>query len=127
MGYIVALTGGIGSGKSTVAHAFARLGITIIDADIIARHVVEPNTPALNAIEAHFGRRVIQADGTLNRRQLRECIFSDPAEKPGLMPCSTPLSTETQRQIAAARSPYVLWVVRYWWKISFRIKQTERW
>ncbi len=81
MGYIVALTGGIGSGKSTVAHAFARLGITIIDADIIARHVVEPNTPALNAIEAHFGRRVIQADGTLNRRQLRECIFSDPAEK----------------------------------------------
>ena len=55
--------------------AFARLGITIIDADIIARQVVEPNTPALNAIEAHFGRRVIQADGTLNRRQLRECIF----------------------------------------------------
>lgn len=81
MGYIVALTGGIGSGKSTVAHAFARLGITIIDADIIARQVVEPNTPALNAIEAHFGRRVIQADGTLNRRQLRECIFSDSSEK----------------------------------------------
>ena len=109
MGYIVALTGGIGSGKSTVAHAFARLGITIIDADIIARHVVEPNTPALNAIEAHFGRRVIQADGTLNRRQLRECIFSDPAEKPGLMPCSTPLSTGNSA--SNCRSPFAPCVV----------------
>lgn len=112
MGYIVALTGGIGSGKSTVAHAFARLGITIIDADIIARQVVEPNTPALNAIEAHFGRPVIQADGTLNRRQLRECIFSVPAEKAWLNALLHPIiHQETQRQIAAARSPYVLWVV----------------
>ncbi|MEE9954644.1 dephospho-CoA kinase [Enterobacter quasihormaechei] len=112
MGYIVALTGGIGSGKSTVAQAFARLGITIIDADIIARQVVEPNTPALNAIEAHFGHSVIQADGTLNRRQLRECIFSDPAEKAWLNALLHPIiHQETQRQIAAARSPYVLWVV----------------
>lgn len=112
MGYIVALTGGIGSGKSTVAHAFARLGITIIDADIIARQVVEPNTPALNAIESHFGRRVIQADGTLNRRQLRECIFSDSSEKAWLNALLHPIiHQETQRQIAAARSPYVLWVV----------------
>lgn len=112
MGYIVALTGGIGSGKSTVAQAFARLGITIIDADIIARQVVEPNTPALNAIEAHFGRSVIQADGTLNRRQLRERIFSDPAEKAWLNALLHPIiHQETQRQIAAACSPYVLWVV----------------
>ena len=112
MGYIVALTGGIGSGKSTVAQAFVRLGITIIDADIIARQVVEPNTPALNAIEAHFGRSVIQADGTLNRRQLRERIFSDPAEKAWLNTLLHPIiHQETQRQIAAARSPYVLWVV----------------
>lgn len=81
MGYIVALTGGIGSGKSTVADAFSRLGITIIDADIIARQVVEPDTPALNAIKAHFGQAIINADGTLNRRKLRECIFSDSSEK----------------------------------------------
>jgi dephospho-CoA kinase len=86
------------------------LGITIIDADIIARQVVEPNTPALKAIAEHFGQAIINADGTLNRRQLRECIFSDSAEKPGLMPCSI-IHQETQRQIAAARSPYVLWVV----------------
>ena len=75
MGYIVAVTGGIGSGKSTVADAFSRLGIAIIDADIIARQVVEPNTPALKAIADHFGQAIINADGTLNRRQLREYIF----------------------------------------------------
>ena len=74
--------------------------------------MVEPNTPALNAIEAHFGRRVIQADGTLNRRQLRECIFSDSSEKAWLNALLHPIiHQETQRQIAAARSPYVLWVV----------------
>ena len=112
MGYIVALTGGIGSGKSTVADAFSRLGITIIDADIIARQVVEPNTPALKFIAEHFGQTVINADGTLNRRQLRECIFSDSAEKAWLNALLHPIiHQETQRQIAAARSPYVLWVV----------------
>ncbi|HDR2752764.1 MULTISPECIES: dephospho-CoA kinase [Enterobacter] len=112
MGYIVALTGGIGSGKSTVADAFSRLGIPIIDADIIARQVVEPNTPALKAIEAHFGREVINADGTLNRRQLRECIFSDSSEKAWLNALLHPIiHQETQRQITEARSPYVLWVV----------------
>ena len=112
MGYIVALTGGIGSGKSTVADAFSRLGITIIDADIIARQVVEPNTPALKAIAEHFGQAIINADGTLNRRQLRECIFSDSAEKAWLNALLHPIiHQETQRQIAEARSPYVLWVV----------------
>lgn len=112
MGYIVALTGGIGSGKSTVANAFSRLGITIIDADIIARQVVEPNTRALKAIEAHFGQSIINADGTLNRRQLRERIFSDSSEKVWLNALLHPIiHQETQHQIAAARSPYVLWVV----------------
>jgi len=112
MGYIVALTGGIGSGKSTVADAFSRLGTTIVDADIIARQVVEPNTPALNAIEARFGSAIINADGTLNRRQLRDYIFSESSEKNWLNALLHPIiHLETQRQIAAARSPYVLWVV----------------
>lgn len=75
MRYTVALTGGIGSGKSTVANAFADLGINVIDADIIARQVVEPGTPALNAIAEHFGSELIAADGTLQRRILRERIF----------------------------------------------------
>lgn len=112
MGYIVALTGGIGSGKSTVADAFSRLGITIVDADVIARQVVEPNTPALKAIEAHFGNDIINADGTLNRRRLRECIFTTPTEKTWLNALLHPIiHQQTQRQIADATSPYVLWVV----------------
>lgn len=93
MGYTVALTGGIGSGKSTVADAFARLGIAIIDADIIARQVVEPNTPALKAIEEHFGPAIINADGTLNRRSFANAFFPILRKRSGLMPCSTPLST----------------------------------
>ena len=112
MGYVVALTGGIGSGKSTVADAFSRRGIAIIDADIIARQVVEPHSPGLNAIAAHFGPNIMNADGTLNRRLLRESIFSQPAEKTWLNALLHPMiHQETQRQIAEATSPYVLWVV----------------
>ena len=112
MGYIVALTGGIGSGKSTVADAFSRLGIVIVDADIIARQVVEPYTPGLRAIEAHFGLDIINSDGTLNRRLLRERIFSRPEEKTWLNALLHPMiHQETQRQISAATSPYVLWVI----------------
>ena len=74
MRYIVALTGGIGSGKSTVANAFADLGINVIDADIIARQVVEPGAPALHAIADHFGANMIAADGApgLARADLRQ-------------------------------------------------------
>ncbi|ANG91549.1 dephospho-CoA kinase [Enterobacteriaceae bacterium 155047] len=112
MGYIVALTGGIGSGKSTVADAFLRLGIAVIDADVIARQVVEPGMPALNAIRAHFGEEVMNPDGTLNRRRLRECIFSDSSEKVWLNALLHPIiHQETQRQIRSATSAYILWVV----------------
>ncbi len=67
MPYTVALTGGIGSGKSTIAGAFAALGVEIIDADLIAREVVEPGTPALQAIEARFGASIVTGQGTLDR------------------------------------------------------------
>lgn len=112
MGYTVALTGGIGSGKSTVANAFADLGVNVIDADIIARQVVEPGTPALQAIVRHFGDALRLPDGSLNRRQLRERIFAHPAEKSWLNALLHPLiQQETQRQMQQATSPYVLWVV----------------
>ena len=112
MRYTVALTGGIGSGKSTVANEFADLGINIIDADIIARQVVEPGTPALKAIAEHFGSEVIATDGSLQRRILRERIFSDPDEKKWLNALLHPLiQQETQRQFQQATSPYLLWVV----------------
>lgn len=110
--YVVAITGGIGSGKTTVANQFAELGIEVVDADVIAREVVEPGTPALAAIADHFGSEVIAPDGQLNRRRLRERVFTDPQAKGWLNALLHPLiRTEMQRQCAAARSPYCLLVV----------------
>ncbi|WP_368232903.1 dephospho-CoA kinase [Aeromonas sp. s3] len=110
--YVVAITGGIGSGKTTVANQFAELGIEVVDADIIAREVVEPGTPALAAIATHFGADVIAPDGRLDRRQLRERAFTDPQAKGWLNALLHPLiRSEMQRQCAAARSPYCLLVV----------------
>lgn len=112
MRYTVALTGGIGSGKSTVADAFSHLGVNVIDADIIARQVVEPGTPALQAIAAHFGSGMLHDDGTLNRRALREKIFAHPDDKTWLNALLHPLiQQETRRQMQAASSPYIIWVV----------------
>lgn len=110
--YVVAITGGIGSGKTTVANQFAELGIEVVDADIIAREVVEPGTPALAAIATHFGADVIAPDGRLDRRQLRERVFTDPQAKGWLNALLHPLiRSEMQRQCAVARSPYCLLVV----------------
>ncbi|MCR3909699.1 dephospho-CoA kinase [Aeromonas hydrophila] len=110
--YVVAITGGIGSGKTTVANQFAELGIEVVDADVIAREVVEPGTPALAAIAAHFGSEVITPAGQLDRRWLRERVFTDPQAKGWLNALLHPLiRTEMQRQCAAARSPYCLLVV----------------
>lgn len=72
MSYIVALTGGIGSGKSTVSDKFASLGVPIIDADIISRQIVMPNTYAFNMIKQHFGSTILNNDGSLNRAKLRK-------------------------------------------------------
>lgn len=112
MPYIVALTGGIGSGKTTIANEFAKFGVPIVDADIIARQVVEPNTPAIDAIKSHFGKKIITLDGKLNRGLLREIIFSDPNEKRWLNALLHPLiQQETQKQLHQSNYPYVLWVV----------------
>lgn len=110
--FIVGLTGGIGSGKSTVATLFADNGITLVDADVVARQVVAPGSPALAAIAEHFGRTVLQADGQLNRAALRLQVFSDEAARQWLNQLLHPLIREQmQQQLAAATSPYVLWVV----------------
>ncbi|MFB2873358.1 dephospho-CoA kinase [Aeromonas jandaei] len=110
--YVVAITGGIGSGKTTVANQFAELGIDVVDADVIAREVVESGTPALAAIADHFGPDVITPDGQLDRRRLREQVFSNPSAKAWLNALLHPLiRSEMQCQCAAARSPYCLLVV----------------
>lgn len=110
--YVVAITGGIGSGKTTVANQFAALGIEVVDADLIAREVVEPGTPALTAIASHFGPGILDEQGRLDRRALRERIFSDPAAKSWLNALLHPIiRSEMLRQCAAANSPYCLLVV----------------
>lgn len=77
----VGLTGGIGSGKSTVVKGLQAKGITIVDADQIAREVVQPGEQALDEIARAFGPEVLQADGTLDRSKLKQRIFSDPSAK----------------------------------------------
>jgi len=112
MRFIVALTGGIGSGKSTVASAFSRLGVDIVDADIIARQVVEPGQPALAALHSKFGDSVLLPDGGLNRAGLRHIIFNSADDKRWVNNLLHPLiHAETQRQLALARSAWCLWVV----------------
>lgn len=79
--YVVAITGGIASGKSEAGRAFERLGVPVLDADIAARLIVEPGTPALAEIVARFGPKVLQADGSLDRGELRRRVFDDRAAR----------------------------------------------
>jgi dephospho-CoA kinase len=78
---IIGLTGGIASGKTSVAAFLERLGAAIVDADLLAREIVEPGEPALELIAAAFGEKVLNRDGTLNRAALAEIVFSDPAAR----------------------------------------------
>jgi dephospho-CoA kinase len=106
---IIGLTGGIGSGKSTVAKAFRQLGIETVDADQASRAVVEPGMPALAAIAEQFGPDIIQADGQLDRAALRQIIFADPDQKQWLESLLHPLIRHwIIQQLEAATSPYVI-------------------
>lgn len=79
--FVVAVTGGIASGKSLVDRAFASLGVVVVDADQVAREIVAPGMPALTEIAAAFGAGVIRADGTLDRAAMRQRVFSDPTDR----------------------------------------------
>jgi dephospho-CoA kinase len=108
---IIGLTGGIGSGKSAASECFAQLGITIVDADIVAREVVEPGTAALQAIAEHFGPGILLADGSLDRAQLRRLIFATPAQKEWLEALLHPLINQRLRhQLDSATSAYAVFV-----------------
>jgi dephospho-CoA kinase len=103
----VGLTGGIASGKSTVADLFAALGVTIIDTDVIAREIVAPGSPLLAKIAEHFGSDVIAADGGLDRRALRQRVFADPAERQWLEQLTHPeIRRLTDERSDAAPGPY---------------------
>ncbi|WP_081135458.1 dephospho-CoA kinase [Halomonas sp. BC2] len=110
---IIGLTGGIGSGKSTVARAFGELGVGWVDADDIAREVVMPGEPALAAIAQRFGQQVLDADGGLNRAALRQIVFSDPEQRRWLESETHPRIRERLQlrlKALALNSPYVLLV-----------------
>lgn len=112
MTYIVALTGGIASGKTTVSDMFERRGTPIIDADVIARLVVEPGSLALARIKHKFGETICYPDGTLNRRQLREKILDDSEHKRWLENLLHPLiQQQTRQQLKVITAPFCVWVV----------------
>ncbi|WP_407928493.1 dephospho-CoA kinase [Aliidiomarina indica] len=107
--YIVGVTGGIGSGKTTVTHQFLRLGIDVVDADECARAVVKPDSPVLNDIRAAFGSSVFTANGELDRAVLRSLIFSDEQAKLRLNEIMHPaIRTEILERLTHASSPYVI-------------------
>ena len=108
---VIGLSGGIGSGKSTITNYFNELGVDIIDADIIAREVVAINSPALKAIAERFGDDYLQDDGQLDRALLRSRIFSNKADKLWLNKLLHPLiRLNIVRQTKAAKSPYCILV-----------------
>jgi len=110
----VALTGGIASGKTTVANLFAAHGVPLVDTDLIAREVVEPGQPALAAVAAAFGTDVLDPEGRLDRRRLREIIFSDASARGRLEAILHPaIRAEMERQSAATADagPYQILVI----------------
>ncbi len=105
----VGLTGGIACGKSTVANLFAGLGVAIVDTDLLAREVVAPGSALLPQIAAHFGASALQADGTLDRAQLRERVFADPAERQWLEALTHPaIRALTDARCDSAAGRYVI-------------------
>ena len=96
MTYLLGLTGGIASGKSTISQFFKSKHIPVIDADIVAREVVEPNTTGLNQIVAHFGEEILLSNGKLNRKKLGSIIFEDEKKREQL---NTILSKEIRQNI----------------------------
>ncbi len=108
----VALTGGIASGKTLASEHFATLGVPVIDADQVARELVEPGRPTLAAIVEHFGPTILTTDGTLDRRALRQCIFTDVQVRHALEAILHPAIHQRMLELAeTARGPYLIQVI----------------
>lgn len=109
---MVGLTGGIGSGKSAAADAFARLGATVVDTDAIAHELTGPGGAAVPEVRRLFGRAFVDASGAMDRKRMRDLVFSDAEEKARLEALLHPLiRAESMRRIASAAGPYVVHVV----------------
>ena len=108
----VALTGGIGSGKTTVANKFEQLGVPVIDSDIISREIVEPGQSCLNKIIQHFGDELLTKEKVLNREKLRNIIFNDDKAKEKLEEILHPsIYEEIDKKISKIDYPYCLVVI----------------
>lgn len=109
--WILGITGGIGSGKSAVSAMFEELGIKVVDADVIAREVVEPGSTGLKKITEYFGDKILTSSSTLDRAKLRTIIFADESKKQWLNSLLHPLIRESMlRQLQKATSSYVILV-----------------
>jgi dephospho-CoA kinase len=109
---LIALTGGIASGKSAVAELFAKLDVPVLDTDQIARDVVAPGTPALGQLVAEFGAEILDAHGQLDRARMRERVFGDPAQRRKLEAITHPaIRQELARRSRAAGGDYQIHVI----------------
>ncbi len=109
---VVALTGGIGSGKSSVSHQFEKLGVPVLDADLIAREQVLPGSAALDEIKALFGSKVIQQDGSLDRAILRNLVFNAPEKRQQLEQILHPrIRKEMELRLQSLDAPYAILVI----------------
>jgi dephospho-CoA kinase len=107
--YVVAVTGGVAAGKSAVARRFESHGVHVYDADVAAREVVAPHQPALAEIEFVFGAGVLNADGSLDRRAMRERVFADPAARRKLEAIiHPPVRAWLRRRVGMNRGPYCM-------------------
>ncbi len=110
--FVVGLTGGIGSGKSVVAELFAKKGVPVIDADVIARAVTAKDEPALHAITHQFGKHILLANGELDRAKLRAIIFQDQQARLWLESCLHPVILQRmQADIQQLSTPYCIAVI----------------
>ena len=109
---VIGLTGGIGSGKTEVSRLFIRRGAPVIDTDVIARELVERGCPALSEIATNFGDDMLTADGTLDRRRLREVVFADSAKREWLEAILHPrIRDRVAERRAGLRAPYAIVVI----------------
>ena len=109
---LIALTGGIASGKSAVAEIFAQLGAPVLDTDQIARDVVEPGTPTLAKLVAEFGSDILDASGRLDRARMRARVFADPEQRKRLEAITHPaIRAELASRAQRAQGPYQIHVI----------------
>jgi len=112
MRFVVGLTGGIGSGKSAAADEFARLGATVVDTDAIAHELTAAGGAAIGEVRRQFGKAFVDATGAMDRKRMRDLVFSEPDEKQRLEALLHPMiRAESERRIAAAAGAYVIHVV----------------